>query len=49
MTKGTKRLEFVEGEITALKRVGKFQGEISKALGRSKILICNYLKSRLGL
>ena len=37
--------EFEESEITALKRVGKPQREISKALGRSKTFIYNYLKS----
>ena len=42
MSKGTKSSEF---EITALKRVGKPQREISKALGRSKTVICNCLKS----
>ena len=45
MTKGTKLSEFEKGEITVLKRVGKSQKEISKALGRSKTLIFNYLKS----
>ena len=45
MAKGTKLPEFEKGEITALKRVGKFQREISKALGRSKTITCNYLKS----
>ena len=45
MAKGTKLSEFEKGEITALKRVGKSQREISKALGRSKTVICNYLKS----
>ena len=34
-----------KGEITALNRVGKSQREISKALGHSKTVICNYLKS----
>ena len=42
MTAGTNLSEFVEGEITALKRVGKYQKEILKALGK---LICSYLKS----
>ena len=28
-----------------LKRVGKFQGELSKALGRSKTVICNFMKN----
>ena len=45
MAKGTKFSEFEKGEITVLKRVGKSQREISKALVRSKIVICNYLKS----
>ena len=45
MAKGTKLSEFVKGEITALKRVGKSQREISKVLGCSKTIICNYLKS----
>ena len=31
--------------MTALKRVRKSQREISKALGRNKTVICNYLKS----
>ena len=45
MVKGTKLSEFEKGEITALKRVRKSQREILKALGYSKIVICNYLKS----
>ena len=45
MANETKLSEFKKGEITALKRVGKSQREISKALGRSKTVICNYLKS----
>ena len=45
MAKGNKLSEFEKGEITALKRVRKFQKEISKALGCSKTAICNYLKS----
>ena len=45
MAKGIKLSEFEKGEITALKRVGKTQREISKALGHCKIIICNYLKS----
>ena len=45
MAKGTKLSEFVKGEITALKRVGKSHKEILKALGRSKTVVCNYLKS----
>ena len=44
MAKGTKLSEFEKGEITALKIVGKSQREISKALGHSKSIICNYLK-----
>ena len=45
MAEGTKVSELYNGEITALKRVGKLQREISKALERSKTIICNYLKS----
>ena len=45
MAKGTKLSEFKKGEITALKRVGKFQREMSKGFGRSRTVICNYLKS----
>ena len=45
MAKGTKLFEFEKGKIMALKRVGKSQREISKALGRSKAIICNYMKS----
>ena len=45
MAKGTKLSEFKKGEVTALKRVGKSQREILKALGHSKTIICNYLKS----
>ena len=45
MAEGTKSSEFEKGVITALKRVGKSQREISTALGRSKTVICNYLKS----
>ena len=45
MAKGTKLSEFEKGEITALKRVGKTQRGISKALRRNKTVICNYLKS----
>ena len=41
MAKGTKLSEFEK----ALKRVGKSQREISKALERSKSVICYYLKS----
>ena len=40
MAKGTKLSEFEKGEITALKKVGKSQRAISKALGRSKTVIC---------
>ena len=45
MAKGTKLSEFEKGEITALKRIGKSQREISKVFGHSKTFICNYLKS----
>ena len=45
MAKGNILSEFEKGEIKALKRVGKSQREILKALGRSKNVICNYLKS----
>ena len=45
MAKGTKLSEFEKSKITALKRVGKSQREISKALGCTKTVICNYLKS----
>ena len=45
MIYGTKLSEFEKDEITALKRVGKSQREILNALGRSKTVICNYLKS----
>ena len=45
MNKGNKLSEFEKGEITALKKVGKSQREISKALGCCKTVICNYLKS----
>ena len=44
MAKGAELSEFEKGEITAVKRVGKSQREISKALGHSKTVICNYLK-----
>ena len=44
MAEGTKLSEFERDEITTLKRVGKSQSEISKALGRSKTVNCNYLK-----
>ena len=39
MAKGTKLSEFEKGEITALKRVGKSQIKILKALGRSITII----------
>ena len=45
MDKGTKLFKFEKNEITALKRAGKSQTEISKALERSKTVISNYLKS----
>ena len=45
MAKGSKLSEFEKGEITTLKRVGKSQREISKALKRSKTVRWNYLKS----
>ena len=45
MAKGTKLSEFKKGKITALKRVGQSRREISKALERSKTVICNYLQS----
>ena len=45
MAKGTKLFELEKGEITALKRIGKSQREISKALGCSKTVIWNYSKS----
>ena len=45
MAKRIRLSEFQKGEIIALKRVGKSQREISKALGHSKNVICNYLKS----
>ena len=45
MAKRTKLSEFEKSEITALKRVRKSPREISKALGCSKTVICNYLKS----
>ena len=45
MAKGTKLSDFEKGEITTLKRVGKSQKEILKALGHSETVICNYLKS----
>ena len=45
MAKGNRLSEFEKGKITALKRVGKSQREISKALGHNKTIICNYLRS----
>ena len=45
MAKGTKLYESVKDEITSLKRVRKSQRIISNVLGRSKTIICNYLKS----
>ena len=45
MAKGTKLSEFEKSEITDLKRVRKSQRKISKALGRSKTIIFNHLKS----
>ena len=45
MAKGTKLSESEKDKITALKRVRKSLREISKALGRGKTVICNYLKS----
>ena len=42
MAKVTILSEFEKGDITALKRVGKSQRDISNALGRSKTVICNY-------
>ena len=45
MAKGTKLSEFEKGKITCLKRVGKSQREILKALGCNKTIIHNYLKS----
>ncbi len=44
MAKGTKLSEFEKGDITALKRVGKSQREISKNLGRSKTVTWNYVR-----
>ena len=45
MAKGTKLSEFEKSEITAQKRVRKSQRKISKALGCSKTIIRDYLKS----
>ena len=45
MAKGTELSEFKKSKITALKRVEKSWREISKDLGCSKTVICNYLKS----
>ena len=44
MAKGNTLSEFEKGEITALKRVGKSQREVLKALGYSKTVIFHYLK-----
>ena len=44
MAQRSKLSEFEKGKITALKRVRKYQSEISKALGCSKTVSCNYLK-----
>ena len=46
MPKGNKLSEFEKGEITSSEKSQKSRREISKAfLGRSKIVICSYLKS----
>ena len=45
MAKGSKSFRFEKSEITAPKRVRKSQREISKVLGCSKTVFCNYLKS----
>ena len=45
MAKRNKLFEFEKCEIRALKRNGKSEREISKALGCSETVICNYLKS----
>ena len=45
MAKGTELSEFEKGNLTALKRVGKSQREISNALRRSKIVICYFSKN----
>ena len=45
MAKGNELFKFKIDEIIALKRVKTSQREISKAFGRSKIVICIYLKS----
>ena len=42
MAKGTKLSEFEKGDITAPE---KAESQISKALGGSKTIVCNYLKS----
>ena len=42
MAKGIKLSEFEKGEITDLKRVGKSQRKILKAIVHSKTFICNY-------
>ena len=44
MVNGSKLSDFEKGEIIALKRVGKSQEEISKVLGYSKTLFCNFLE-----
>ena len=44
MAKGIKLSEFEKGDIKTLKSARKSQREISKALGRSRIIICDYLK-----
>ena len=46
MAKGIKLSEFKKSEITALKRVENSRREVSTALGRSKTVICYYLKSQ---
>ena len=45
MAKGTELSKFAKSEFTALKRIRISQREFSKALGWSKTVICNYLKS----
>ena len=44
MSKGTNSSKVEKGDIIAVKRVGKSPRGFSKALGRSKTVICNYLK-----
>ena len=46
MAFGKQLYGYEKGEFTILKRVGKSQREISKALGHCKTVICNYLKSQ---